>query len=334
MRFKNLYRFLKPLDDGSDLGGADDTAVVDRGDTLRVDDHDDAGEAAAAAAEAAAAAAAAAEEGGDEDEDEVPAAKTAGKKDSRIPLSRHKEILTKEREHRAQVEAQLAQYQQGQQVAKLGADLSKVEDTVLGMEKEYTKLLADGELEKATALLGRIRVAERQMNDAKAEVRLQAAISQATEAARYNVTLERVEEAYPTLNPDHDDFDRESMLEVVEWKAFYESRKNGPLPPAAALQAAVKKVMGKPETRAESRATEVTAKVDAKDVTAERKKAAVGKALATDKKTPPNVANVGLDSDKAGAKGKFSPEDVMKMSQDDFNKLPDDVLAKMRGDVV
>ena len=41
---------------------------------------------------------------------------------------------------------------------------------------------------------------------------------------------------------------------------------------------------------------------------------------------------VGMDSDKAG--GALTAKDVMKLSQEDFSKLPDDVLARMRGDEV
>jgi hypothetical protein len=70
--------------------------------------------------------------------------------------------------------------------------------------------------------------------------------------------------------------------------------------------------------------------VDAADVAKERKKSAVAKTLDATNKTPANLGKAGMDSDKAG--GSLSAKDVMKMSQDDFKKLPDDVLARMRGD--
>ncbi len=50
-------------------------------------------------------------------EDDLTSKDDAPKKDSRIPLSRHKEILEKERETRAALERQLAQYQKGDQLA-------------------------------------------------------------------------------------------------------------------------------------------------------------------------------------------------------------------------
>lgn len=63
---------------------------------------------------------------------------------------------------------------------------------------------------------------------------------------------------------------------------------------------------------------------------AERKKDAVKKTLDAVGKTPPSMTKVGMDSDKAG--GSLTAKDVMNLSQDDFRKLPDDVLARMRGD--
>jgi hypothetical protein len=256
------------------------------------------------------------------------------KKNARIPLDRHEKILAKEREARATAEAdrqaaveRLAQYEKGQQVTALNDDITKLEDSVAGMEKDYIKLLADGEIEKATAKMREIRTTERQINEAKNDFKMQASIAQATEQARYNVALERVEDAYPVLNPDHDDFDKAALGDVVEWKIFYERQRN--MTPTKALQAAVKKVIGS-DTKAQEKATEVAPKVDAKDVAAERKKAAVAKTLDATSKTPASTAKVGIDSDKAG--GSLSSKDVMKMSQDDFKKLPDDVLARMRGD--
>ena len=202
-----------------------------------------------------------------------------------------------------------------------------MEEAVTKMEQAYIKQLADGEVEKATKTMAEIRKAERQINDAKNDFKMQASIAQATEQARYNVALERVEEAYPALNPDHDDFDKATLGEVVEWKIFYERQRN--MTPTKALQAAVKKVIGA-DTKSQEKATEVAPKVDASDVAKERKKAAVAKTLEATGKTPANLGKAGMDSDKAG--GALTAKDVMKMSQDDFRKLPDDVLARMRGD--
>jgi hypothetical protein len=253
--------------------------------------------------------------------------KKAVKKDSRIPLARHKEILERERAERAQLETQLKQYQQGAKVEKTNEALTKLEDQVVALEQTHIKALADGKVDEALKLMREIRTLEREINDTKNEFKFAAATAAATERARYDVVLERIEEAFPALNPDDDAFDKAVLAEVVEWKAFNEAQRG--MTPSKALQAAVKKVLGT-ESRKQETATEVAPKVDEKDVAAERKKAAVEKALAD--KSPPNTSKVGLDSDKMG--GSLTAKDVVKLSQDEFKKLPDDVLSRMRGDTI
>jgi hypothetical protein len=264
----------------------------------------------------------------EETEEETAAEDKPKKKDGRIPLSRHKEILEKERATRATLEAQLKQFQQGGKVADLNADITAAETEVLKLEGEYAKLLTDGETEKAVAVMSKIRKIERDMTDAKADMKTQAAVSLAVENTRYGVALERIEAAFPQLNPDHDDYDEDLMTDVADLKVTYQRRG---MTPTDALQKAVKKLVGT-ETSKQEAATEVKPQVAAKDVAAERKKAAVEKALDGAKKTPPSTKDVGMDSDKAG--GTISAKDVMKMSYKDFSALPEETLARMRGDML
>ncbi|PTT42799.1 hypothetical protein DBR23_02645 [Acidovorax sp. HMWF018] len=196
------------------------------------------------------------------------------------------------------------------------------------MEKEYNKLLGEGELDKAAALMAKIRQAERSVNEAKSDLKIAAAEARAVERARFGLALERIEAAYPQLNEDHEDYDAELMEDVVDLKSAYE-RKG--LTPTAAMQKAVEKLVGK-ATKKQEAAIDTTPRVPAKDVAAERKKDAVKKTLDAVGKTPPSTTKVGMDSDKAG--GALTAKDVMKLSQEDFGKLPDDVLARMRGDEV
>lgn len=263
-----------------------------------------------------------------ETEEEITAEDKPKKKDGRIPLSRHKEILEKERATRATLEAQLKQYQQGGKVADLNADITAAETEVLKLEGEYAKLLTDGETEKAVAVMSKIRKIERDMTDAKADMKTQAAVSLAVENTRYGVALERIEAAFPQLNPDDDAYDEELMTDVADLKVTYQRRG---MTPTDALQKAVKKLVGTETTKQEA-ATEVKPQVAAKDVAAERKKAAVEKALDGAKKTPPSTKDVGMDSDKAG--GTISAKDVIKMSYKDFSALPEETLARMRGDML
>jgi len=259
----------------------------------------------------------------EEAKDEEP----KSKKDSRIPLSRHKEILEKEREQRASLERQLAQYQNGQQVANVNEEITALENNVLKLEKEYASLLTDGEIDKATAVMQQIRKAERDMAESKSDMKIHAAEIRATERARYNTALERVEAAFPTLNPDHDDYDEAAMAEVADLKSAYEMKG---LTPTAALQKAVKMIV-EPRTTRQEVATSSNPRVNEKDVAAERKKGAVEKTVKAVSKTPPSLSRVGLDGDKLGG-GADSAEAVMRMSQKEFAQLSDEALARMRGD--
>lgn len=330
-------RYMKPAGgDGSDTSGTD-VSLADRGDDFVATD-DDAPEAPAKAPKAAKPDESALKnpfEDGEEDEDaegegegedaEAEAAK-AKAKNARIPLNRHKEILAKERQQREALEQRLAQYERGQQVAQTNEELTSLEDGILAMERQYNSLLADGEIEQATALMSKIRQTERQIVETKAEMRSQAAEVRARESARYDIALERIEESYPELNPDDDAYDKELVVDVIDLKAVYQGRG---MPPTKALQAAVKKLLGQ-DTRAQKNATDVAPRVTDQDIAAERKKGAVQKAADAARRTPPSSRDVGLDSDKAG---KLSSRDIMNMKQEDFNKLDETALAKLRGDI-
>lgn len=321
---------------------ADDNTPIDRGDFLPEDvnpedpDQELAAQEAAKkledelAAEKAEKAAADEGEGEDGEDGEDAEDKTkAKKKDSRIPLSRHKEILEKEREQRLTLERQLAQYQQGQQVANINEEITNLEDAVMKMEKEYANLLTEGEIDKATDVMSKIRKAEREMAEAKSDMKIQAAEARNTERARYNIALERIEGAFPELNPDHDSFNEETMQEVVDLKDAYQMKG---MTPTQALQKAVKMLV-EPRTTKQEVATTSQPRVGEKDVAAERKAAAVKKTAEAVAKTPPSLSKVGVDGDKMGG-GKLDARQVMSMSQKEFAALNAETLAQMRGDTV
>lgn len=263
----------------------------------------------------------------DTDDDKKP------KKDTRIPLSRHKEILEREREARTALERQLAQYQHGNQIANVNEEITKLENSVLALEKDYAQQLTDGDIDKATATMAKIRTAEREMAEAKSDMKIQAAESRAIERTRYTTALERIESAYPVLNEDHDDFDKDLMGEVVELKEAYQAKG---LTPTVALQKAVKALV-EPRTSRQEIATNSLPRVPAdspkKDVAADRKKDAVSRTADAVAKTPPSLKDVGKDSDKLGG-GRLDIHAVMHMSQKEFAALDEKTLAQMRGDTL
>lgn len=340
-----LHRFRSPAGEGgSDTGGS---GAEDRGDSFTSTEDDDGAAAQAALAkteaEKTAAKTAADKEAADkaaadeEEEEDGEGDDKKGKKDTRVPLSRHKEILEKERQSRADVEKKLAQYQNGDRIAATNEKIKQAEDKIATMDKEYTKLLTDGDHEKAATKRAEIRALENEIIEQKSDIKAQAASSRAIEKIRYDTTVDRLETAYPVLNPEHDDFNEESAQDVMDLASTYRAKG---MTPAEAIQKAAKKLLGV-ETPKQTQATEVKARVDKDEAEAEAKRQAkederkatqVKKNLEANKQQPADTRKVGADTDKAG--GGITNKDVMKMSQDDFNKLDEETLARMRGDVI
>jgi hypothetical protein len=246
-------------------------------------------------------------------------------KDSRIPLARHKDLLEKERERRAALEAELARYRQGADLARTNDEIDKAETKLVELETRYTKLLADGEIDQATGLMREIRTAERGISEQKTAFQVQAAETRAVERVRYDTVVERLEQAYPQLNPDSDAFDQDQVQDVLDLKETYERRG---MTPSSALQKAVSKTFGA-ETGKQDKAVNVTPRVDPAQVAATRKEQATKAAIDAAKRQPASTRDVGLDSDRVGA---LTAKSAMGMNQDQFAKLTDDQLSAMRGD--
>ena len=100
------------------------------------------------------------------------------------------------------------------------------------------------------------------------------------------------------------------------------------LPASLALAKAAEYVMGRyakgaeaePEAKGLSKAAE------------ERKAAQVKKNIGAAKAQPSNLKDVGLDSDKAGQSS--SLPDVTRLTQEEFNALPESTRARLRGDTL
>lgn len=325
-----------------------DGAAADRGDNFTPTD-DAADDATKTAADAAAAAQAASDAAAAALEAEAQAAKDAkaakgsegegeddkdkdGKprnKDTRIPLSRHETLLNAERERRAAVETELAKYRQAETIAKTNADITKAEDELLKLESEYAKLLEDGDTAKAAAKMVEIRKKDRGIVEAKTTLQTEAATARAIESVRYDTAVERIEAAYPAINPDHPDFNKDKTAEVLELKEAFQVKG---YTPTQALQKAVKYVLGEPKTAKEKEAVDTTPRVSVADqAEAARKAAAATKVAEATGKQPPSTAQVGLDHDKAGG-GKIDGKAIMKMSYEAFSKLDEAALAEARGD--
>ena len=328
---KLLKRYQKQADDdGSDLPGGD----ADYGnDFIPTDDgaenvpaaKDDAGDEPTAADEDLRAAAEELEEGTEE------AKKTGTPKSGKgkfIPLDRHEKLLKKERARREELEAQLSQSRAGQQMAQANEDLSRVEDELVAMEAKYNDLLAEGDTQAAAQLMTQIRRKNAELNSITAAQRDAEVMARAVEKVRFDEALDRIEEAYPELDPNSDEYDEDTYQDVYD--LMMAGRQRG-LSATKALQRAVARVMGA-ETTAQKRATTATPRVDENDVASRRRGEAVRRNLDAARRTPPATHRISANNDAAG--GALTAKAVMNMSEDDFEKLSDKDLARLRGDVL
>lgn len=352
--FKLKYRLMKPEEDGGTGGTA-----VDRGDTLasaappagtQTDaEKDAAAEAERIRTEQAAADAAKAAAGTKEPTAEEVAAAAAAAADeaakgkaAMIPVERHKAMLDKAREERDALAAQVAAFSKGQQVAVTNEQITTLEGQVVTKETEYNKLLVEGEVEKATAVMREIRSLERQMGDLKADMKAEVATANAVERVRFDTVVDRIEEAYPALKEGSDEYDQAKVAKVLELqKAYVGIGKT----PSAAMQEAVTLIMGAPVTKKQEAAITVTPRVDEAaaaaaagvktpaELAAERTAAATAAAIAAAKGTPPATTDTGVNGDKLGG-GAITATDVMKMDQKKFAGLNEETLARLRGDTI
>lgn len=318
-------------------GAADDT--IDRGDDLLIPDPhnpvDDkaALDAAAAAAEAEAAAAAA--KGDNTDPEADPAADPAADpeadpdkpKGKKTANERIQELIRRNKDREADLQRQIADLQKATSATATAANLDQAEAQLAEMEEKYAQLLLDGSAKEAAAVRQQMRQMERAIS--VAEARQEAA--QAKDAVKaelaYDATVAQIESRYPALDPDAEEFDADLAQEVLELHTGLVAKG---VAPSASILRAVKYVMAD---------RGVTASDDRGDNAPDPKVAGLKRTLDTKARNaaaarsqPPNAVKIGADSSALG--GDVSEASVLKMSQEDFGKLSDDALAKMRGDFV
>lgn len=199
-------------------------------------------------------------------------------------------------------------------VTDLDTQLAAIDEKIFEARK-------DGDLDAERKLLTEAR----KIQQAHFEGQLAAARTQASSAAVESMTLDsaidEIEAAHPFLDPSSKEFDKERADELVELWEAYELRGYSK---ADALLKATALLLPEAADRAP-------------DPTPDPEKPAprktdIKKNLDAAKKTPPNLSDVGgLDSDKGGIRDVITPS---KLSEKDFEALPDSVRAKLRGDYV
>lgn len=256
-----------------------------------------------------------------EAEEKAAAEKAEKERKARIPLSRHKEILNAARSREEALQKQILQLQQNRSEEAQSKTIRDMQAAIDELEDKYEEALLEGKKDEAKKLRVEIRDARERVADFKSASSSAAARAEAIATLRYDQALARAEADYPVLNPDDpENFDEDVINEVAALADAL--AKGGKLPRHEALNKAVKYVLGAPKAKGKE-----------KDADNSREAAARRKAADAAKRQPADTSAAGKDADKGG-KGDDQIVDVMKLSQDQFKKLDDETLAKMRGDVL
>ena len=243
-----------------------------------------------------------------------------------IPKTRFDQAVQKERGEKAELAQRLKQYeardQQQYEAQNFEASQAKSKELL----KQHSSLLADGDLDKASDVMEQVLQLRDDMQNARMERQANNARNGAKIEVQYDATVQRIETEYPELNPDSDAFDQLAVrrVQMMITGLMQNEGKN----PAEALQEATD-ILLKPARDATLRDKPSQEAVDSG---LRRTQQQIDKNIQTAAKQPPALDSVGKDHDKTG--GALDANMVGGMSFEEFMKVPDAELAKMRGDYI
>lgn len=257
------------------------------------------------------------------------------KKEAKIPKSRFDEQVGKERAAREAAErrAEALEKQLSEQATNTqqSADIQALEDQATALYAKADEVLLDGDAKAAAELRNQARKIDKQVSAIEADARSRVTSSNVLEADRLESAIARLEADHPVLNPKSEMFDKSLVTYVLAEQQLLVKTEG--YSPSAAMALAAQNVLGRFNPAASEAGDGEEADEKAKGLSKaaeERKTAQVRKNLSAAKAQPSNMKDVGLDSDKAGQNTGLP--DVTKLSQEEFNALPEKTRARLRGD--
>jgi len=244
-----------------------------------------------------------------------------------IPKARFDEVNNKARAKVAALEAANRALQERLGVVEgRTPDTKALEAQLDGKSEEYGKLIADGELDKAKVVMSEINKLNRQIGTIEAT-----AISNShAQESRHADSLGELVQLYKETYPQFDDantalYNQDYVNFVARLQGGFEM---GGSSPAEALREAVEMAVMKFGLDPEPEAAAAAAAPVKPDKGAERKTAAVDKALKA-AAAQPTALKGGTDSDKMG----MSKIDIATLDYEQFSALGDQTLKRLRGDL-
>ena len=231
-----------------------------------------------------------------------------------VPKSRLDEVLAKNKQMQKQIaEHDKQQADQQAQAPKYDFDVK---------EQEYQQLVLDGETKKATALRGEIRAAEREHLMFEVQQQTGQTVQRDREAQELSTKAQEIEETFPILNENSEQFNRELAEEVRDLRDAFMVQG---FTAADSLAKATEYTLAakQPELLQPS---EDNAKNVTKLAAVSRQKTGVKKKMEASKSQPP-----ALKGESTSQRGDKAP-DINVLSDEEFSALPEETLRRMRGD--
>lgn len=175
----------------------------------------------------------------------------------------------------------------------------------------------DGDTQAAAKLQRQIDAKNRELVKLEAVQAAQSASAMDRNAAQYNAMLDTLEARIPSMDPRSDDYDPALVQEMEFQVRAYEAA--GLSPPAALARASAlifrRDVFSDAPAPAASKPTEKPAP----------KKPDIEKALDTQRRQPPDLSTAGTNADSQRI-------DVSRMTDEEFDALPEATKKRLRGD--
>lgn len=258
----------------------------------------------------------------DETDDEGDGA-SAAKKDPKnfaIRFNKAKQQRDAAIERARELENELAKLRGGNSEADAASPTDKLNSELDALYEKVEDARADGDTKAAAALQRQIDGKNREIARIEA-AELAAKTTQAsTVSARFDALLDVAETLVPELSVGADTYDEEAVREIQFQVEAY-SRMG--MPADKALVKAVKVLHGVDLGAKRASKTE-----DAVETTkAPKKKVDVAKALDTQRRQPPDASARGVNRDSSRIR-------YSELSEEDFDKLPESVKSRERGDTL
>lgn len=236
------------------------------------------------------------------------------RREQRIPKSRFDEVNEKYKAARAELEELKNRNQAETDAAEGQYDFD-------AKEQEYLEMVLDGKTADAAALRREIRAAERSQIQAEIDARSQSSVRSSNIQQGLKEMSDAYAEAYPAFDPASETYDAEAIDEVKALYAGYYSQTGNTL---VSFQKAVETVIKMRDMVEEA---EDGGEVDDAPVAKPSPKQVAAK-VAMAKKQPPSLSEKGT-----GASALDIPE-LGKLSEREFEALPDSTKARLRGDFI